>query len=251
VNSTTVGASLNRAADYLIQNIDPDTGLIPETPGSSTYWLYSDNYLAALALQRYGQSNATIASSAVVVSGSLTADLLLGKMDNAENQYLVLNTSAPCQFHSAQSYTVETPDGVPVKAVLNNGTRLLSESQYADIAFLNAICLYRQGDHAGALAAYDVGRSMFDGQGLNDSIFSQPGPNQGRYQTFKLALYIYASGLLKQSFPQSALSILISMQDSGGGFYTGYDAGLSHEGTLTNTETTSLAILALDATFRG
>lgn len=35
------------------------------------------------------------------------------------------------------------------------------------------------------------------------------------------------------------------MQAQNGGFYTGYDSSYSPDGTLTNTETTSLAILAL------
>jgi hypothetical protein len=34
-------------------------------------------------------------------------------------------------------------------------------------------------------------------------------------------------------------------EDAGGGFYTGYDAGYSHGSTEMNTETTSLATLAL------
>jgi hypothetical protein len=68
----------------------------------------------------------------------------------------------------------------------------------------------------------------------------------GQYQTYKLALFLYASAALDQPFNTTALSTLLRMQAPDGGFYTGYDASYSHQTTLTNTETTSLVILALE-----
>lgn len=66
-----------------------------------------------------------------------------------------------------------------------------------------------------------------------------------------LPRHVYASALLRQPANPAEVSILLSTQAPGGGFYTGYDSGLSHEGTSTNTETTSLAILALNAVTGG
>jgi hypothetical protein len=245
-NSTGIGSSIRDAADYLIRNFNPEVGLIPETPGSATYWLYSDNYLAALALQQYGAGNSTIVSIAGLISNSLRADLP-GHLEGVMNQYLVLNSSSPCQFHTSRPYTLMTFDTAKINATLNNGTALLSESQYADIAFLNAICLYREGNASGAMAAYDAGRAMFDGSGLRDLPFDQT----CQYQTFKLALYVYAGAILGEPVPQSAVSALLSVQAQGGGFYTGYNSTFSHQRTLTNTETTSLAVLALNAVLNG
>jgi hypothetical protein len=247
--SRQVASSLSDAVQYLIGvgSFDGALRLIPETPGSNTYWLYSDNYLAALALQQYGRGNATITSYANYISRSLTSYAILDNLTDAVNQYMALNASVPCTFDSSQNYTIGSVNAAKIMATFNNGTGTLSENQYADIAFLSSVCLYRQGNTDGAIASYDTGRAMFDGFGLNDSVFANPGPDQGQYQTFKLALYVYASALLHQTVNASAVSILLSMQAPGGGFYTGYDASLSHEGTSTNTETTSLAILALDA----
>jgi hypothetical protein len=247
--SGEVVSSLSDAVGYLIGvgSFDPGLRLIPETPGSTTYWLYSDNYLAALALQQYGRGNATITSIANYISQSLASYAILDHLGDAVNQYMALNASVPCTFNASQNYIVGSMNADKIMATFNNGTGTLSENQYADIAFLSSICLYRQGDTAGAVASYDTGKAMFDGFGLNDSVFANPGPDQGQYQTFKLALYVYSSALLHQPVDPSAVSVLLSMQAPGGGFYTGYDSSLSHEGTSTNTETTSLAILALDA----
>ena len=41
------------------------------------------------------------------------------------------------------------------------------------------------------------------------------------------------------------MTIILKIQALNGGFYTAYYPGLTHGNTATNTETTSLAILAL------
>ena len=80
---------------------------------------------------------------------------------------------------------------------------------------------------------------------MNDSVF-QTGKQAGQYQTYKLALYIYASKVLGYPVNQSAEEDMLRMQNTtSGGFYTGYDSNFSNNGTNTNVETTSLAILAL------
>ena len=97
------------------------------------------------------------------------------------------------------------------------------------------------------MAFYDEGVRLFNGTGFVDLPYTQPGPQHHQYQTYKLALYVYASIALDQPINMTVLSILLSMQDSDGGFYTGYNGSYSSEGTLTNSETTSLAILALES----
>lgn len=84
---------------------------------------------------------------------------------------------------------------------------------------------------------------MFDGVGLRDLPYSQT----HQYQTYKLALSIYASVVLGQPVNSAVLSALLRMRAPTGGLYTGYDAGYSHGSTETNTETMSLAVLALQS----
>ena len=85
---------------------------------------------------------------------------------------------------------------------------------------------------------------MFDGTGMNDSVF-QAGNQAGQYQTYKLALYIYASKVLGYPVNETTEADMLRMQGASGGFPTGYDSNFSNDGTNTNVETTSLAILAL------
>lgn len=85
---------------------------------------------------------------------------------------------------------------------------------------------------------------MFDGTGMNDSVF-QAGNQAGQYQTYKLALYIYASKVLGYPVNETTEADMLKMQGASGGFPTGYDSNFSNDGTNTNVETTSLAILAL------
>jgi hypothetical protein len=64
------------------------------------------------------------------------------------------------------------------------------------------------------------------------------------YQTYKLALYDYVGKIVGAVLPRDLDADLARLQAPDGGFYTGYASDFSPIGS-TNTETTSLAILAL------
>jgi len=233
-----VNRSLTNAVDYLLSGYNPHLGLIPETPGSCVYWLYSDNFLAAKALLQYGDGNSTILAIGQNISETVQRD---SELTGADNQYATSFGGGPCQIHSSGNYNVSSSDGVQIKTTLNNGTGYLNDTQYADVAFLMAICFHNQGNATQAVHEYGVGWNQFDGIGFNDL----PRNGTGPYQTYKVALYIYAGDMLSQPIDETALTTLLRMQALNGGFYTGYDSSYSRAGTLTNTETTSLAILAL------
>ena len=244
--STIQPITMNRAVAYLTSNYDSKVGLIPETTNSTSYWVYSDGFLAALALRQAGSSNSSL--TAIADNVSATIQLYAPRLKGATNQYMALSSgwSGPCGFDSTQSYVIAKWSNIEINVTLNNATGTLSDSNYADIAFLAAICHQHRGDYALALNDFNLGAKFFDGTGFADRQFTGPGSaNPGQYQTYKLALYIYASKLLSQPASQAAMTNLLKMQASDGGFYTGYYPGLTHGNTTTNTETTSLAILAL------
>jgi hypothetical protein len=245
LNLTARYIALSKAATYLASNYNSKVGLLYETPGSNTYWLYTDNYVGASALRQVGFSNPTL--TAIADNISATIQFYAARLGSATNQYMVLSGSwnSNCGFNSSRSYTVAESPGIQINVTLNNSTSTLRDSDYADIAFLTAICLQHQGNYSGALATFSLGASFFDGSGFVDQPFILLGPSHGQYQTYKLALYLYASRLLSQPVNQAALTMLLKMQAPDGGFYTGYYADLTHGSTLSNTETTSLAILAL------
>jgi hypothetical protein len=129
----------------------------------------------------------------------------------------------------------------------NDGIGQLLESQYADIAFLKAMCFQNQGDHQQSLQKFNQGRAFFNGTGFNDWQSNNPNNNTSfhQHQTYKLALCMCANKYLSRPMDQTALKMLLGMQAPDGGFYTGYNTTFSHGSSETNAETTSLAILAL------
>ena len=239
--------AVSKATAYLASNYNPSVGLIPETNGSRNYWLYSDNCLATLALRQVGFSNSSL--MAIAANISATIQFYAPRLGDSTNQYMVLNGSwsGPCAFDSAHSYKVAQSPNFQINVTLNNGTGTLSDSDYADIAFLTAICLQHRGNYDMALNAFNQGVKFFNGTGFADWQFTSPGPTHAQYQTYKLALCIYAGRLLLQPVNQAVMTTLLKMQATDGGFYTGYNSDLTHGNTKTNTETTSLAILALSS----
>jgi len=239
--------AVRSAIDYLVSNYDQHVGLIPVTPHSDVYWLYSDNYLANLSLHQAGFSNKTVMN--VTDNISTTLKRYSKDINNAQNQYMVIGNDwkGACSFNATMDYTVQNTSGVKIMVTLNNGTGTLSESKYADIAFLSAICNLNRHNYDGWSKGFGLGTNLSNAIGFNDAAFRE-GSSKGIYQTYKLALLVYADrdqcGPFNQTAYDDALGTLLATQAPNGGFYTGYNYNYSINGT-TNVETTSLTLLAL------
>lgn len=233
------------AINYLIANYNHTIGLIHESPDSeslsNTYWLYSDNYVARQVLRTLPADNASVA--VMVGNVSQTMSHYLHGQPNPCNQYMILTTGL-FPFDSAKDYTLGHVDGAVIKSTVNNQTGTLSPKSYADVAFLQAIAYYRNGESQNALTVYRYGLMAWDGFGFKDSAYD------GTYATYKLALYVLASKILGQTVNDSIISELLNLQlHTGldkGGFATSY-TGSGSPASGTNTETTSLVILAFEA----
>jgi hypothetical protein len=189
-----------------------------------------------LVLLNINPSNTTLIRISENISRTLSG--YMTGISDPLNQYMILNSSV-FAFYASTNYNVSNKDGVTIAITLNNGTSKLNPENYADIAFLQALYYDKIGQKSEALSLFEIGAAMFNGIGIKDSAFT------GIYQTYKLALYIYAAKFLGENYSSSAEATLLHMQGSNGGFYTGYNASYSTAGTLTNVETTSLAILAI------
>jgi hypothetical protein len=222
-----------RATDYLVANYNPSVGMISETPGGSTYFVYSDNFLAAYVLGRSG--NSTLRTIAANITS--TDERYLATVPDPANQYQVISSSNG-SFFASNNYVLARVGSSVIEATLNNGTSSLSPSSYADIAFLEA--LYWHQVHGGyVFNEFALGVHLYDGRGFVDNASSG-----GVYQTYKLALYDYVGKIVGAVLPRDLDADLARLQAPDGGFYTGYASDFSPIGS-TNTETTSLAILAL------
>ncbi|MHB1907609.1 MAG: hypothetical protein ACYCQJ_01910 [Nitrososphaerales archaeon] len=237
---------LTNAENFLVSQYNASIGLLVEYPGASTYWLYSDNYLALLAFNQANSSNQTKQTIIMNnVSSTLDRYMSLVPSTDAKNQYMVF-TSNVFNFNNSRNYELITGEGSFINITLNNITGTLDPHSYGDIAFLEAIYYNNIGNKSGALSLFNIGANMYNGIGINDSAFYSKSNSSHVYQTYKLALYIYVAKLLGQSYPPSVESTLLDMQDTtSGGFYSGYNSSYSTSGHEENVETTSLAILAL------
>jgi len=221
------------ACAYLKSEFNASLGLVWETPSHESFFLNSDNYLASMVLSREC-GNFGLAER-------INQTLARYNAQEFPNQYMVFSCRE--DLNGSENYNLS---GKVWTTINNRPGGPLNES-YADIAFLQAyyekMCA---GSALGALAAFDAGAAEYNGIGFNDTAYRE-GQNQGTYQTYKLALYIYTAELLGQRVPLSVLKSLLQMQAPDGGFYTGYYSGLTHGNTTMNTETTSLAMLALSS----
>jgi len=226
-----------KASNYLVTNYNSSIGMIPEVPRGNTYYVYSDNFLAAYALTRSADPTFRAIASNIT---STDARMLAG-VPHPTSQYQVI-TSINGSFFASNIYVLARPGSALIETTLNNGTSPLNPSSYADVAFLEALYFHWADDKPHAVAQFDRGAQLYDGRGFHDKSFSG-----GQYQTYKLALYDYVGKILGAVLPSDLEGNLEKLQAPDGGFHTGYSSDFSTNGTATNTETTSLAILALGA----
>lgn len=106
---------------------------------------------------------------------------------------------------------------------------------------MKAIYYYNARQYNDAKACYEYGISMFDGYGFKDEAFYADGE---KYTTYKLALWKIAADITGYGDAEEALQIIALMQDPAtGGVYTHYKKDMSID-SMTNVETTALAIIA-------
>ena len=234
-SSQSVSAA-RRGTGYLLASYNPSVGLVSETPMGSTFFVYSDNFLAAYVL--HGSDNATVRAIAANITSTDTR--FLAMLPHPTNQYQVISSSNG-SFFASRNYVISRQGSSVIETTLNNGTSPLSPARYADIAFLDALYFHQVGERAFAISDFNLGAKLYDGRGFNDAAFF------GQYQTYKLALYSYVGKVLGAFLPPGVDGTLAKLQAPDGGFFTGYGRDLSPKGT-TNTETTSLAVMALSAT---
>jgi hypothetical protein len=254
-------AALDRTIYYFASNYNTTLGLIPEFPGSNTYWLSSDNYLAALAIERYSSGNQSTIAFASALDAALSGYSATLPTTLAQNQYAALN-STNAYFDCSANYTISwsgggqslTANGSAIlKTTANDMSPICASQNYADLLFLQAIYYHRIGETAQATSLYQNASKDFDGTGFVD-LANQVASSSGQtYQTYKLALYVYSTYCLgaQSSAPNLGLAtaILLHVQsNSTGGFSASYSKnGVGVIATSgVNTEATALGALAIE-----
>lgn len=243
--SIDVSQPIIHGENYLVNNYNQTIGLIRNSPDTSnlsnTYYIYSDNLLAKLALNEWNQSQTNATVIRVLTNITATMATYLQGLPNPKNEFQSLSFSS-WAFNASKDYNFSSLHGARIAITLNNGSSLLDSSKYADIALLESLYYAESGQSSYAQYEYQLAVNMWDGRGFTDSAYSSI---QG-YQTYKIALYLIVQITEKQSVDIDLVNTLLQMQNTtSGGFYTGYNSVYNHLSTVTNTETTALAIIAL------
>src|SRR5713101_4571538 len=139
--STTSQIALNKTIGYFAHNYNATLGLIPEFPGSHTVWLYSDNFLAALAISRYDSANRSTTNFAAVLETVLGGYRATLPASLLQNQYTALNstsTSFKCSANYVLSWSATTGANLTggttaLKTTANDQSATCSLENYADL----------------------------------------------------------------------------------------------------------------------
>ena len=223
-----------RGRAFLAGLFDPATGLLPEFRGSKTYWLYHDNYLAAKVLQ---PSHPQIAERIV----NSIQDY--GIRDSGKIEIVFGEAKRPLPFRHYRLSDVRHFDSKVVKTEVVCDPIMVGWEQYADLLLLASIAL-AQSEPLKAKEDFQNAVQMWDGKGLRDRAVE----HDNRYATYKLALLLIAAARLGERPPahDTILERLLAQQAKDGGWITDYDA-IGKPLGVANVETTSLAILGLEA----
>jgi hypothetical protein len=234
------------AYNYLVNSYNSTLGLCHVYPGSNTYYVTHDNVLASYALQNWNRTIAdnisetvkrlakdyNLTTSSIGIPLDTRAEILLGYIVNSfnETEDIILNAS----YYGSVLKTEKANDSIIPESVLENYTDLLC------YASLNE---WRKQNLSGADYYYEKANAMWDGKGFNDTATKF----YGYYATYKLGLFYLTSKTLgkKFDFEKDIIEEFSLCQLINGGFVTDYYGDGSYpSGAKTNTETTSIMLLA-------
>lgn len=240
--------NLTRALSYLYDSYDPEMKLLYEAPtvARNTYWLVSDNLLAMYVFKQYYPEIASDIENRLM---EITSKYdYLPKNDEglpiSNAHEALIGETIPLPFKSSQEYTLEQGEGFAIKTTVYDGENMLLDwEQYADLLIYAALSKHWEMDSSSAQERMKNCVLMWDGIGISDTVF----PKYGKYSTYKLGLLLYASEVIGYplEFEDELITRLKSMQAESGGFITDYLPDGTPEGD-TNTETTAIAVLALE-----
>lgn len=215
---------------FLVELFDPQLDLLPEFAGSSTYWLYHDNYLAAKMLAGHDDDKARkiqkrIADLGVTRSGKI--EILFGE------------AAHPLPFHQFSLDVVQKIGGKVIMTERITDRILRGWEEYADLL---ALSILADPDPPEAATRWKRLVAMWDGKGLADRVVEV----NKIYAFYKVPLFLLAARKLKRQVPFEGELVdrIVTQQNARGGWITDYDLAGTPVG-LANVETTCIALLAL------
>lgn len=247
VYATSDSYRLMRARSYLTDLMfNPELGLCANSPRVAPYdyWLFNDNYLAMMVLR---------ASHPAIANQIETTLQHYGYHHNNKVEALD-GHDIPEIFHEYNITILEKNSHRILMDYMDPGANpIIDPFKYMDLCAWKGLDLLNEGNVTGAQYYWIRCSDFWNGTGFIDWSFLDPQSELEYhvYLTYKNALFLIFTerlqkyGNLDCAYLDKVRHILFMMQEDNGGFNTGYDSNFQHLGD-TNTETTSLAILALD-----
>lgn len=227
--------NISAAYQSIIDRYDSDYGLVSENEYNKKYWLWSDNLLAAQVVKEYNYGvykNITSTVKHYIENYGLKPHTAWAALIDDD----IVADFVP-SFNASES--INLVDDIWYSDY--GGNHELRCIDYANIAFLKSIYLYKLNKVEEGKKCFLAAMSTFDGVGFKDKSFIADG---SRYSTYKVALWKIASNVTGFGPSYQANDIIARMQSDEGAVHTFYSMQLVPSGQ-TNVETTAIAIMAL------
>ena len=242
---------IRRAVDYLISHYNPELQLIyeseqrgehflveeyPELSGklyfNNTYWIYSDNLFAYLALEPFSPYHSQKIKQKY--------DQLVLKVGLSNLFEVVMGKNIPDTIKTAKNYYYGNFNNCYIFYERHDQDDYEDLENYGDLCLYKALDLFFAGCKKGAEKWLYKAYSKFDGKGVYDKATEV----NGYYANYKLALLLYTSRVLGLRIPayEEIERKLWSMQLSNGGICALADLEGNPTGAA-NCETTSLTLM--------
>jgi len=248
VGANPYANNIARAEAYLVSRLNPNLELIYEsdTPGThwltaeypnfhwrynQTYWLYSDNFFASLALQAdYPQ-----------ISSEINASMNRYKQPSSGVFEVVAGERIQLPLHAAGDYMVAKNPNYVIMIRRHNASALALN--WLDLWLYEALDYDLEGNYRSAQFLIRRAETMWTGNGFWDLSYLLT----HTYSNHKLALFLFTIQALGITVPEedTMLQHLWSMQNQYGGITSLANARGGPVGS-SNTETTALTLLIYD-----
>jgi hypothetical protein len=233
------------AYNYLLNSYNSTLGLCFEHPGYNVYWVSHDNVLASYALQNW---NRTIADNITETIERLVKDYSLPASPTGipidTRAEILLGYNAEFLINQTELVTLNSSYYGSVLNTEEATNNILPDfEKYADLLCYSSLVEWRKGNNSTADHYYEEVKAMWDGNGFNDTVVKL----KGYYATYKLGLFYLTSRTLGKNFnfDKDLIERISRCQLVNGGFITDYYGnGSFPSGSTTNTETTSIMLLA-------
>jgi len=239
--------SVEKAQGYLSSLFNEDLGLLCENKEDAgldqKYWIYSDNYLAVLAIWDCDETFRDQLNASFVhyqtkynITTSYFEECLMGS--NIPN---VVRTSEQTLLENGSDYEIWVDR--------KTGNIMLDWEEYGDLLLYRALYYYyMESDFGKAGEYYDKAYNMFDGKGIYDKDTDEKKNGTRYYVNYKLAFLIYVSIVLDENLDEipPMITQLWSMQNETSG---GIIARAYMDGTpagSANCETTAWTLIACE-----